>query len=68
MASTCSSLAFSSPSLSSGATYTVSYGGSASGPASDGLYAADDYSGGTEYTSFTVNSVVTQLGSAPGRR
>ncbi|MCB8960238.1 MAG: carbohydrate-binding domain-containing protein [Ardenticatenales bacterium] len=62
------SLAFSSPALSSGATYTVSYGGSASGQASDGLYAADDYSGGTEYTSFTVSSVVTQLGSAPGRR
>ena len=57
------SLAFSSPELVNGETYTVSYGGSSSGSQLDGLYQGGSYSGGTQVTSFTVSSVVTAIGS-----
>ena len=60
------SIAFSSPELANGESYTISYGGSASGSGVDGLYQDGGYSGGTELTSFTVSGVVTQIGSGGG--
>jgi hypothetical protein len=57
------SLAFSSPALTSGETYRVYLGGSTTGSAINGLVSDGSYTGGTEYTSFTVSSVVTQVGS-----
>lgn len=61
------SLAFSSPALTTGETYAVYLGGSTTGGASDGLSTGGSYSGGTLYTSFTVEGVVTQVGSGGGR-
>ncbi len=61
------SIAFSSPALVNGATYTVSYGGTSTGAATDGLYQDGTYGAGTEYTSFTVAAVVTTIGNT-GRR
>jgi hypothetical protein len=58
------SIAFSSPELANGATYQISYGGSSTGTATDGLYQGGTVSSGTELTSFTVSSVVTTLGRA----
>jgi hypothetical protein len=60
------SLAFSSPALVTGETYTISYGGNSSGAALDGLYQGGSYSGGTQITSFTVSGVVTAIGSGGG--
>jgi hypothetical protein len=57
------SLAFSSPELSSGETYKVFLGGSVTGAASNGLTSDGSYTGGAEYSSFTVSGVVTQVGS-----
>jgi hypothetical protein len=57
------SLSFSSPSLVSGERYTVLLGGSAGGSATGGLYEGAGAAGGTEYTSFTVSGVVTQVGN-----
>jgi hypothetical protein len=62
------SLAFSSPALVQGETYTVYVGGSATGTVQDGVYTDGSYSGGTEYASFTVSSGVTQVGSGGGMR
>lgn len=56
------SIAFSSPLLVTGSTYTVSVGGISDGIATDGVYTNGTYAGGSEYTSFTVTSVVTQIG------
>lgn len=61
------SIAFSSPELASGATYSVYTGGSSTGAAADGLYQDGTYTPGSQYASFTVASVVTQLGSGRGR-
>jgi hypothetical protein len=61
------SIVFSSPELVNGATYTVAYGGTSTGTATDGLYQDGTYSAGTEYTSFTVAAVVTTIGNT-GRR
>ena len=58
------SIALSSPNLVSGETYTVYYGGSDSGTLTDSLYSSGTYSGGTEYTSFTISSTVTMIGNA----
>ena len=55
------SLAFSSPQLTTGATYKVYVGGSAGGPAIDGVYSGA-YTPGQQYTSFTVTSTVTKIG------
>ncbi len=60
------SLAFSSPALATGETYTVVLGGSASGDATAGLYSGAGYTPGTEYASFTVESALTQVGSGGG--
>jgi hypothetical protein len=56
------SIAFSSPELATGVTYDVFFGGSADGTTADGLYQTGNYTGGTQATSFTVSSVVTQIG------
>lgn len=58
------SLAFSSPDLVMGQTYSVSLGGISDGVATDGLYTNGTYAAGTEYASFTVSSAVTQIGEA----
>jgi len=60
------SLAFSSPELVNGETYTVSYGGSSSGNQADGLYQGGSYSSGDQYTSFTVSGTVTMIGVTGG--
>lgn len=52
---------FSSPSLTSGSTYSVYTGGSCTGTATDGWYSGGTYSGGTSRGSFTVNSIVTSV-------
>jgi hypothetical protein len=57
------SLSFSSPALVSGETYSVALGGSATGAATSGLYEEAGTAGGTAYTTFTVSSVVTQIGN-----
>lgn len=57
------SLAFSAPELLTGETYQISLGGSVAGTVTYGLAADGGSSGGTAYTSFTVESVVTQVGS-----
>ncbi len=57
------SIAFSSPGLVTEETYTVFNGGSSSGAATDGLYQGGVYAPGAEYTSFTVGSAVTIIGS-----
>jgi hypothetical protein len=57
------SLAFSSAALVTGETYTVYSGGSSSGAVTDGLVEGGVYTPGTEYTAFTVESVVTQIGA-----
>ncbi|MFR9070316.1 MAG: carbohydrate-binding domain-containing protein [Paraclostridium sp.] len=60
------SVVVSSPELKKGSTYTVSYGGTSTGKAKDGLYTGGKYSGGEKSTSFTVSESVTNLGSAGG--
>jgi hypothetical protein len=57
------SITFSSPLLEYGTTYNVYYGGSTSGVAQDGLYENGTYTPGTQYTSFTIASVVTAVGN-----
>lgn len=60
------SIVLSSPELTSGSTYTVSYGGSATGTASNGLYQDATYTPGTEYTNFTITDTVTKIGNTAG--
>jgi hypothetical protein len=60
------SIAFSSPELTTGTTYQVSFGGQSTGEETDGLYQGGTYSGGTAYTTFTVSSVVTGIGNMGG--
>jgi hypothetical protein len=60
------SIVFSSPELTSGATYTVYTGGSVSGTEDGGLYTDATYTAGDEQTSFTVSSVVTTVGNVRG--
>jgi hypothetical protein len=57
------SIAFSSPDLKNGSSYNVYYGGSSTGTVTDGLYQDGTYAPGTQYTSFTVSSTTTRLGS-----
>lgn len=56
------SVAFSSPALAQGVTYSLYLGGSSTGAETDGLYQGGTYSGGTEYTSFTLSGIVTRIG------
>ncbi|MFZ5916036.1 MAG: carbohydrate-binding domain-containing protein [Chloroflexota bacterium] len=57
------SIVLSAPELAIGTTYEVYYGGSSTGAEKDGLYQGGSYTAGSPYTSFTVSSVVTRLGS-----
>lgn len=64
------SVAFSSPELVNGETYTVFTSGSSSGSNTDSLYQGGSYTAGTQGESFTISGVVTQVGSGgrgPGR-
>ena len=56
----------SSPELKNGSTYIVYTGGSSTGTIADGLYSEGTYTAGTQYTSFTVSSIVTIEGSYGG--
>ncbi len=56
-----SSVAFSSDKLLRGSTYDVYYGGTATGPVTDGLYEDGAYTPGALYTSFTISSMVTNV-------
>jgi len=60
------SVAFSSQDLVKGSTYDVYYGGSSTGTASDGLYEDGTYTPGTKYASFTISSMVTNVGANAG--
>ncbi|MCC6803627.1 MAG: carbohydrate-binding domain-containing protein, partial [Anaerolineae bacterium] len=62
------SLVFSSPELAQGESYVVYVGGSSDGTAVNGLYADGTYNGGAEQAAFTVNGMLTQVGSARGMR
>jgi len=55
------SIVFSSPALTQGSTYSVYYGGSSTGAATDGLYLSGTYTPGTLYTSLTLSSIVTKV-------
>ncbi len=50
-----------SPELEKDATYTLYSGGTSTGKASDGLYADEDYQGGTKVVEFTISDSVTWL-------
>jgi hypothetical protein len=56
------SVVFCSPDLTKG-SYEVYTGGSSTGTKVDGLYSGGTCSGGTKYTSFTISSMVTRVGS-----
>lgn len=62
------SITYSSPYLVTGETYTVFLGGSVQGEDIDGLYESSTYTGGSEYTTFTVSEKVTAIGSVGMRR
>ncbi len=55
------SLVFSSPDLETG-TYNVYVGGSSTGTISNGVYEDGTYSGGSQYTSFSITEVITTVG------
>jgi len=55
------SIAFSSPKLTTGGTYSLYLGGSATGSVDDGLYIDGTYTAGTLARSFTTTSTVTRL-------
>ncbi len=57
------SIVLSSATLASGATYEVYTGGSSTGTPSGSLVTGGAFSPGMLYTSFTVNSVITLIGS-----
>lgn len=60
------SVAFSSPNLVQGETYTVYLGGNTSALAQDGLYEAGAYTAGSQVASFTVSGGATMVGSGSG--
>lgn len=60
------SIAFSSPDLANGETYSVSLGGSSSGTSADGLYLDGAYTGGAQNNTLTISSVVTMVGNVRG--
>ncbi|HSQ41203.1 MAG TPA: hypothetical protein VLM37_02860, partial [Fibrobacteraceae bacterium] len=57
------SVAFSSPDLANGSTYAVYLEGSHTGTVEDGLYGDGTYTAGTQYTTFTISSTVTEVSS-----
>jgi hypothetical protein len=56
------SIVLSSSELVNGETYDVYLGGTSTGTPNDGLYEGGTYTPGTQYTSFTISSVVTRIG------
>lgn len=64
MAEDASSLLFTSPELTRGGTYTVSYGGTWSGDGTEGICSDGVYSGGTELTTLTLTDTLTTYGSS----
>jgi len=62
-AKTYQSVAFSSPELENGETYTIYTGGSATGTAIDGLYQDGTYTAGNQEATATISSTVTTVGS-----
>lgn len=60
------SIVLSSPDLHDGSTYSVYIGGSSTGTESNGLYTGGEYTPGTQYTSFTISSIVTSIGNGTG--
>lgn len=63
-----STLFFTTPDISNGATYTIMSGGSISGYSDtwQGYYEGGAWSGGTTLTTFTPTSVVTTIGNVGG--
>lgn len=61
---TFSSIVFSSPDFVKGETYTVYTGGAVLGTDTDTLYTSGNITGGTEYSSVTLSSLITTLGNA----
>lgn len=59
-------LLFSSPQITEGVTYTIYIGGTATGEALDGLYAASAYTPGTEVARVDTASLENLRGMAPG--
>jgi len=57
------SVAFSSPELAQGQTYTLYTGGSFTDASADGFAEDGSYTPGAQSASFTINSVVTQVGA-----
>lgn len=57
------SIVYSSPQLQKGSTYRVFTGGTSTGSDYGGFLTGGTYSGGTLYTTFTVSSTVTSIGS-----
>ena len=55
------SVIISSPELETGKTYSAYYGGTSTGTSTDGLYTDGTTSGGTEITSFTLSSTVSNV-------
>ena len=55
------SIAICSPDLTRGTTYSVYFGGSSTGTATDGLYSGGTYSGGTASTSFSISNIITAM-------
>ncbi len=64
----CQSIAFSSPLLEQGASYSVYLGGSDSGTQNSGLIQDGTYTPGENYTSFTLSGTVTSLGAGGSLR
>lgn len=60
------SVAFSSQDLVRGSTYDVYYGGTSTGSVYDGLHQDGTYTPGTKYASFTISSMVTNVGTNTG--
>lgn len=65
-AKTFQSIVISSPLIETGKTYSILTGGEVDGEVTDGLSTSNAYSGGTEYNSFTVEGVLTTLGTVTG--
>lgn len=65
-AKTYQSIVFSSSSLETGGEYIVNIGGTVNGEIIDGLAQAGVYSGGSQYSSFSVSSPVSVIGTVTG--
>lgn len=59
-----SSLVISTADIKPGGTYKVFTGGSATGTLKNGYYTKENYSGGTEFKTFTISAVTTKVTSS----